>query len=403
MAGADSSSPETFSAESLSDDARWMHRAIRLATNGRGTVEPNPMVGCVIVKAGRVIGEGYHQCFGGPHAEPVALAACVEDPAGATAYVTLEPCCHLDKKTPPCVPRLIAAKLQRVVVACRDPNPKVSGQGIAQLRSAGIIVDEGICQAESRQLNAAFFKLMQYKLPYVTLKWAQTADGKVAGPGGRRMQIGNAASAAAVHQLRGVSDAILVGINTVLNDDPLLTTRKPDPSRASRKLHRIVLDSHLRIPISSRLVKTAGESPVMVFCSESVMTEERKVVSSLQDAGVEVRALRSDGTGELAIGHLLQILGEKMLTHLIVEPGPTLAASFLRENLADRIWVFRSEKIVNDATAPAAVKLEYPVAGEADLPDGTAVDHLSEYLNPAGEVFYKLAPSVDFARLELSR
>src|SRR4051794_6014671 len=165
-------------------DEKWMHRAIRLAMNGRGHVEPNPMVGCVIVKNDRVIGEGYHGRFGGPHAEPTALAACTENCRGATAYVTLEPCCHTNKKTPPCAPRLIDAGITRVVMGCTDPNPNVDGRGVAALKEAGVEVVNGILERESKQLNAAFFKGTLFARPYVTLKWAESINGKVAGAGG---------------------------------------------------------------------------------------------------------------------------------------------------------------------------------------------------------------------------
>src|SRR5437763_505869 len=154
-------------------DAEYLRRAIRLAMNGRGRVEPNPMVGCVIVKNNRVIGEGYHQQFGGPHAEPNALANCVESPHGATAYVTLEPCCHANKKTPPCTPRLIAAKIARVVIGCLDPNPDVNGQGVAMLRAAGVMVEGPVLESEAKQLIAPFIATTRYRRPYVTLKWAQ--------------------------------------------------------------------------------------------------------------------------------------------------------------------------------------------------------------------------------------
>src|SRR3954451_23545285 len=172
-------------------DDDFMRRAIRLAMNGRGRVEPNPMVGCVIVKDGRVIGEGFHQQYGGPHAEPNALASCTESPAGGTAYVTLEPCCHTNKKTPPCAPRVIEAGIARVVVGCLDPNPEVDGKGVAMLRAAGVTVDGPVLEGEAKQLIAPFIARTRLGRPYVTLKWAQTADGKVAGPGGTRMQISN--------------------------------------------------------------------------------------------------------------------------------------------------------------------------------------------------------------------
>src|SRR5829696_6363962 len=206
-------------------DIAMMRRAVALAQRGRGRVEPNPMVGCVIVRDGRVIGEGFHEQFGAPHGEAAALAACAESPAGATAYVTLEPCCHTNKKTPPCVPALIEARLARVVVGSVDPNPDVNGQGLDQLRAAGIAVTQGVLEESTKQLLAPFIARVVYDRPYVTLKWAETADGKVAGPRGERLQISNPRSTRAVHALRAASDAILVGINTVINDDPLLTAR----------------------------------------------------------------------------------------------------------------------------------------------------------------------------------
>src|SRR5687768_16410958 len=240
-------------------DEHMMRRAIRLAMNGRGRVEPNPMVGCVIVKNDRVIGEGYHGEFGGPHAEPAALAACTESPEGATAYVTLEPCCHTNKKTPPCTPALIAAKIARVVVGSVDPNPDVNGQGLDELRAARIRVTQGVLEESAKQLLAPFIARVVYDRPYVTLKWAETADGKVAGPRGERLQISNEKSTRVVHELRARSDAILVGINTVLTDDPMLTPRDVP---TTRRIIRAVLDARLRIPMSCKLVRTARQSRV---------------------------------------------------------------------------------------------------------------------------------------------
>src|SRR3954451_12564544 len=219
----------------MDSNEHFLRRAICLAMNGRGRVEPNPMVGCVIVgRDGRVIGEGFHEQFGGPHAEPNALAACAragESPAGATAYVTLEPCCHTNKKTPPCAPRLIEARLARVVVGCLDPNPAVNGKGIATLRAAGIEVVGPVLEPEAKQLIAPFLATTTLGRPYVTLKWAESADGKVAGPGGRRTQISNGLSMRLVHELRSRCEGIVVGINTVLADAPLLTARRVGASR----------------------------------------------------------------------------------------------------------------------------------------------------------------------------
>jgi len=411
-------------------DADWMARAINLAMKGRGSVEPNPLVGCVIVKNGRVIGEGFHERFGGPHAEPNAMAACTaagESPTGATAYVTLEPCCHTNKKTPPCVPQLIAASLDRVVIGCLDPNPAVNGQGAVQLRSAGIEVTAPVLEDEARQLIAPFLARVRLKRPYVTLKWAESADGKVAGPGGNPVRISNEASTQAVHELRGRCDAIMVGIGTVLADDPLLTARGVP---APRVLRRIVLDSRLRIPLQSWLVQTAREKSLIVYNSGDarVNWEHFNVLSKF---GVEVYAVPADSAGRPSIEFIIHHL-DLGVTHLLVEPGPELARSFFREGtngesvpseprnsswhgrpacasepktqagrlcheLVDRLWVFRSPMRIDDATAPAAphVPDHFLKTAELDL-NG---DRLTEYLNPASEAFIKNVASADLRLL----
>jgi diaminohydroxyphosphoribosylaminopyrimidine deaminase/5-amino-6-(5-phosphoribosylamino)uracil reductase len=369
-------------------DAAFMRRAFELAIRGRGRVEPNPMVGCVLVRDGRVIAEGFHEAFGQPHAEAAALLAC-PDPAGAIAYVSLEPCCDFQgKKTPACASALIAAKIARVVAACEDPNPAVAGRGVAQLRGAGIDVQEGLLGDEARQLNAAFFKLSQFSRPYVTLKWAQTADGKIAGPGGRRLAISNPLSLRAIHKLRSRCDAILVGIGTVLCDDPLLTARVPDPPRVPM---RIVLDSHLRIRFDCQLVKTAGKVPLLVCCTNRAVDENKSAVARLHTAGVEVIALPDDGHGRVSLEAVLDELGRRKMTHLFVEPGPRLAESFIQANLADRVWITRSPRLANASDAPDAPKIDYSPTASAAL-DG---DHLTEYLNPHSRAFYCPAPSAD--------
>src|SRR5688500_12293000 len=266
-----------------------MRRAIRLAMRGRGQVEPNPMVGCVLVKDGRVIGEGFHRQFGGPHAEPNALASCTEAPAGATAYVTLEPCCHTNKQTPPCAPRLIEAKVARVVIGCLDPNPVVNGRGVAMLRAAGVRVDRPALEGAAKQLIAPFIAGTSFQRPYVTLKWAQSRNGRVAGRTGERVKITNDASDRVVHALRGRGDAIAVGTNTVLNDDPLLTARHGQAP--ARNLIRVVLSNTLKLPTHSKLVRSARETPVLVYCSVSSARSNPEAVSGLTTLGVEVVTL----------------------------------------------------------------------------------------------------------------
>jgi diaminohydroxyphosphoribosylaminopyrimidine deaminase/5-amino-6-(5-phosphoribosylamino)uracil reductase len=372
----------------MSSEIDIMHQVLRLAARGRGGVEPNPMVGCIIVKDGQIIGRGYHQRYGGPHAEPLALDSCRQSPRGGTAYVNLEPCCHLRKQTPPCVPRLIEAGLARVVVGCPDPNPNVNGQGIAQLRAAAIAVEDGVLVDQATQLNAAYFKRVGQGRPYVTLKWAQTADGKIAGPGGRTLAISGAASRRIVHRLRARCDAIMVGIGTVLKDNPLLTARRvANP----RPLLRIVVDSNLRIPVESRLCQTTSEGPVLVGCSESAYARQAAAVAALSERGVEVIALAAEADGGLSLAQLLDELGRRSVTHLLVEPGPKLADGFLRRNLADRVWISRSDRRVDDDTAPSAAIIDWPASGGIQV----GGDQLTEYLNPKSEVFFTTAPSAD--------
>lgn len=371
-------------------DLNHIRRAISLAIQGRGAVEPNPMVGCVIVRDGRVIGEGYHQRYGGPHAEPNSLAACTESPAGATAYVTLEPCCHTEKQTPPCVPKLIEAGLARVVVGTQDPTPQVSGTGIAQLRAAGVSA-ENLDLAQARQLIAPFTARIVHRRPYVTLKWAESANRKVAGEMGRRIQISNATSMRIIHELRARCDAILVGINTVLCDDPLLTVRRAEPGRP---LTRIVLDGSLRIPLQCRLVKTAGEAKVIVYTTQAAMAANAGKCTMLASAGVELRTSAKAPSGRLDLRQVIADLGTLGMTHLLVEPGPTLARSFLGggQPLWDRLWVIRSPMRIDHPTAPDAAPLPQGQIASTALDD----DILTEYLNPRSDVMFSADPSADF-------
>ncbi len=351
--------------------------------NGRGGVEPNPMVGCVIARAGRVIGEGNHARYGGPHAEPTALANCSESPERATAYVTLEPCCHLNKQTPPCAPRLIAAKISRVVLGCVDPNPAVNGNGVRMLRDAGIVVDGPFLEADCKQLIAPFLARVNFHRPYVTLKWAETADGKIAGANGARLQISNALSTRAVHQLRSRCDAVAVGIGTVLSDDPELTVRG---ITGGRRPQRIVFDSSLRIPPGSKLVQTATTFPTAVFYAGHASTPWQ-----LEQHAVSVERFGADPKGRLILREAIESLTS--VTHLLVEPGPTLAAGLFDANLADRLWVYRSPSAINDPTAPTAPVIPSQFKKTGEVRFGT--DVLTEYVNSASDVFFAAAGSAD--------
>jgi diaminohydroxyphosphoribosylaminopyrimidine deaminase/5-amino-6-(5-phosphoribosylamino)uracil reductase len=374
-------------------DEQFMRRAIRLAMNGRGRVEPNPMVGCVIVKDGQVIGEGFHAQFGGPHAEPTSLANCTRSPEGATAYVTLEPCCHTNKKTPPCTPRLIEAKVSRVVIGCFDPNPDVNGKGVAMLRQAGIRVDGPVLEGPAKQLVAPFLAAQQaHQRPYVTLKWAQTADRKVAGARGQRLRITGDAANQVVHGLRSRCDGLLVGINTILTDDPLLTVRGMSRPRS---LRRIILDARLRLPLSAKVLMTLDEGGVTV-CKDKPLGRDLDKCTALRNAGVEMWDVPSerDSPGMLSLDYVLGACWDAGLHHVLVEPGPTLAKSFLDHGAGDRIWVLRSRSTVNEPSAPSAASVpdHFLKTGEIDL----AGDVLAEYLNPASPVFFADEPSADF-------
>ncbi len=372
----------------LQADEHWMRRALEIAIPGRGRVEPNPLVGCVIVRDGRVIGEGFHERFGGPHAEPNALAACREDPAGATAYTTLEPCCHRGKKTPPCVPRLIEAKLGRVVVGCLDANPKVGGEGVRQLREAGLAVDVGVLEPQCRQFIAPFIAFTTHRRPYVTLKWAQSADGRIAGRLGRPVRITNDPATAAVHALRGRCDAIAVGTNTVRNDDPLLTARTTDPPRTPI---RVVLSNRLSLPRQRRLFESREGGPVIIYTASAA---DSPAARELTAAGVEVFPLpaRDNGRGEerFLMSDVYADLHRRGVTHLLIEPGAKLSRELIARNQADRAWVIRGQIEIGE-DGIEATPCPWPSVGSVDL-DG---DRLIEHLNPRSACFFAPDASPD--------
>jgi diaminohydroxyphosphoribosylaminopyrimidine deaminase/5-amino-6-(5-phosphoribosylamino)uracil reductase len=326
------------------EDGQWMRRALQLAEQGRGYVEPNPLVGAVAVRDGRVIGEGWHQRYGQAHAEVNALAAAGEAAVGATLYVTLEPCCH-HGKTPPCTEAVVRAGIRRVVAAMTDPFPQVAGGGAERLRAAGVAVEVGMCEAEARQLNAPYLKLLATGRPYVHAKWAMTLDGKIATHTGDSRWISNEASRRRVHQLRGRMDAILVGIGTVRADDPLLTARPPGP----RTPLRIVLDSQGRLPTESQLVRTARDVAVLVVTAGAVKRAEE-----LQAFGCEVLPLPVL-EGRPDIFALLDELGHRRLTNLLVEGGSAVLGSFFDAREIDEIQIYLAPRLVGGADALPAI------------------------------------------------
>ena len=330
----------------MSTDETWMRRALEIAERGRGAVEPNPLVGAVVVRDGHAVGEGWHQKYGGAHAEVNALAAAGETARGATLYVTLEPCCH-HGKTPPCTDAILRAGIARVVAAMSDPFPQVAGQGAAILRSAGIAVEVGLCEAEARLLNAPYLTLLAKNRPYVHAKWAMTLDGKISTASGESKWISGEASRRRVHELRGRMDAIVVGVGTVRADDPLLTARPPGPRTAAR----IILDSHLALPVTGRLVQTIADAPVMVATTLAAGAEDSKL---LEAQGVEVLRLPSMG-GLPAVKALLAELGLRRFTNILVEGGAAVLGSFFDTQAIDEFHVFIAPKVVGGADALAPV------------------------------------------------
>lgn len=341
-------------------DTRHMRHALNLAARALGRVAPNPAVGCVLVKDARIIGRGWTQPGGRPHAETVALDAAGAEAKGATAYVTLEPCAH-HGKTPPCTDALIAAGIARVVCATVDPDPRVNGQGFAALRSAGIDVVPGVCEAEARVLNAGFISRIVKDRPYVALKIAESADGFVADAAGNSKWITSERARAHAHLLRAKHDAILVGVDTAIRDDPELTCRLP--GLQSRSPARVVLDSRLRIPETSKLVQTARVVPVIVFTAAE--PSER-----LADYGVRIERVAADAGGRLQLEDVLHRLAARGITRVLVEGGPKIHASFLEQGAVDAVHIYRAPLFIGEGGRTAVAHLGQ---GLAEAPRFTLV------------------------------
>ncbi|MBQ3427891.1 MAG: bifunctional diaminohydroxyphosphoribosylaminopyrimidine deaminase/5-amino-6-(5-phosphoribosylamino)uracil reductase RibD [Clostridia bacterium] len=316
-----------------------MRRAIELARKGTGFVNPNPLVGAVIVKDGRIIGEGYHARYGEPHAERNALKNCIESPAGADIYVTLEPCCHHGKQ-PPCTDALIEAGIKNVYIGSADPNPLVAGKGTEKLRKNGINVTENVLRAECDALNDIFFCYITKHRPYVILKTAMTIDGRTATRTGDSKWITNELSRSDVHKTRKRVSAIMTGINTVLSDDPMLNCRTENPSDPVR----VICDSHLRIPMESRIIKTACDIPTVI----ATVSEDRERISRIKAAGAEVIVT---GGGRVDLHALMIELAERGLDSVLVEGGATLHGAMLDVGLCDLLQVYIAPKVIGSADA----------------------------------------------------
>ena len=353
-------------------EARFMQEALALAAHGRGWVEPNPLVGAVLVRDGTVIGRGWHRRWGGPHAEVEALDDCRaqgHDPAGATMHVTLEPCAH-HGKTPACTDALIDAKLAHVVVAMIDPFERVAGEGVRQLRAAGIDVTLGVCEAEAHELNAPFVKRQTTGLPWVTLKWAQTLDGRIAMRTGDSRWISGESARRRVHEWRGGADVIMVGIGTALADDPQLTARGVEIRRVAR---RVVVDPDLRLPDTARLVEALGDDhpPVTLAVRQTLLEEGDERVTDWEARGVGIVGLPEWGAGQTSAQSSGQLSEKRMLdleplmrelvkthsaTNVLVEGGAMLAGTLIEQGLADQINAFIAPRLAGDAQAVPAVR-----------------------------------------------
>lgn len=332
-----------------------MARALRLARRGIGKVSPNPMVGAVLVKEGRIIGEGFHPQTGEPHAEIYALRMAGEDAKGAVLYVTLEPCNHYGK-TPPCTEALIQAGIKEVVVARRDVNPRVAGKGILRLREAGIEVREGLLEEEAGALNRSYEKFITSGMPFVSLKIASTADGKIATDKGLSRWITSVESRRYVHELRRRSDAVLVGVGTVLTDNPHLTVRDVRLKGARQPL-RVILDSHLRIPLGAAVLKSGP--PTLIFTTRE---HDQKKAGWLREMGVDVIPVGLK-EGWVDLGDVLRELGAREVVDLLVEGGASVFSSFLRGGMVDRIYLFVAPKVFGGIGAPGwagTLGIEHP-------------------------------------------
>lgn len=360
------------------EDIEYMRRAIELAERGVGFTNPNPMVGAVIVKGGKVIGEGWHERCGEWHAERNAFKNCTVPAEGATMYVTLEPCCHYGK-TPPCTEAIIEHGIARVVVGMEDPNPLVAGKGIALLREAGIEVVCGVEEEALREQNRVFLKYISTKLPWVAMKTAMTLDGKIATRTGDSKWITGAEARAYVHELRHRFMAIVVGIGTAVADDPLLNCRIE--GRGVRQPIRVVVDSNARLSLDSQLVKTAGEYRTIVAHTRFAPEES---VKALREAGVEM-LLCKEKEGLVDVRNLLELLGQSGIDSILLEGGGSLNYTFLAEGLADELYAFIAPKIVGGMNAKTPVE----GAGMEKMADAINLE-LENVLNVGHDVLLKL-------------
>ena len=320
------------------NDEQFMKLALKLAAKGRGYASPNPMVGAVIVKKGRIIGQGWHRCCGENHAEVNAIQSATENVAGSTMYVTLEPCCH-SGKTPPCTDLIIQKKIKRVVIGTADSNPLVSCKGINRLKATGIEVKAGVLEDQCRSLNEVFFHFMETGLPFVTVKYAQTLDGRIATATGQSQWISSPASLKFAHQLRAEHDAILVGIGTVLKDNPTLTVRMV----RGRNPLRIVVDNCLAVTTEFNVMQDLSGMPTLIATTKSASDPAFR---ALAKAGAELVRVRSDKNNHVSLQQLLQLLAARNISSVLIEGGSQIITSALKDNLVNRLVTVIAPKIL---------------------------------------------------------
>jgi|Deesub1362A_J573_1020465.scaffolds.fasta_scaffold06467_4 diaminohydroxyphosphoribosylaminopyrimidine deaminase/5-amino-6-(5-phosphoribosylamino)uracil reductase len=334
------------------DDLRFMKRALALAVRARGRTSPNPMVGAVVVKGGRIIAEGYHRRAGTPHAEAIAVEEAGRRARGSTLYVNLEPCCHTKKRTPPCTGVIIGAGIKRVVVAMVDPNPMVSGRGILELRKAGIDVDVGIMEDRARRLNEAYVKYITTKRPFVILKLAQSMDGRIATSRGESKWITGEKARQMVHRLRNEVDAVMVGIGTILKDNPSLDCR----IKGGRNPYRVILDTRLSIPPDSRVLKH-GDGKTIVVTTRGT----QKRIREIKATGSRVMIVRGKGGG-VDIGALMDELGRMGIMSVMIEGGSSVGASALSEGVVDKVMFFIAPIIIGGVDAIPSIGGRSPLS-----------------------------------------
>lgn len=318
-----------------------MQKALALAAEGRFTTSPNPMVGCVIVKDNRIVGKGFHQYAGGPHAEIIALQEAGQNAVGATLYVTLEPCCHFGR-TPPCTTSILQSGIKKIYVACSDPNPLVAGKGIALLRSAHIEIDVGLCEQEAKKLNEIFFYYIKHKRPFVISKWAMSLDGKTITHPSDSKDISSHTSRQQTHQLRQQVDAVLVGANTAKNDNPKLTVRL-DTSKVMKHPTRIILSSHGGLPLDLNVFNQTMPGKTIVATTHAV---DRNWYDCIRQKNIDVLILPANNQGQVDLNSLLLELGKKEITSLLIEGGMTVHHQFFAEQLVNQIQLYLAPIII---------------------------------------------------------